>query len=80
MILEDNCDCSQVYLVNEGGVAACETSCFREPILIYSKGAIINLYQVLMNQRLHFTFIATSSDCYRVRTNLISADHYVKYD
>ena len=37
-------DTTTIYLVMSGGVAVTEPTCFKEPILIYQKGAVINLY------------------------------------
>lgn len=69
-----------MYLVSQGGVAVCEATCFAEPILIYTKGAAINLYQIIMSRRLPFSFIATSNDCYKMRSNLLSGEIVVRYD
>lgn len=57
----------------------CESTCFGEPILIYTKGATINLYQILMNRNLPFSFIAASSDCYAVRSDLLTEEPHVPY-
>mmetsp|Transcript_45924 Transcript_45924/g.60872 ORF Transcript_45924/g.60872 Transcript_45924/m.60872 type:complete len:166 (-) Transcript_45924:1484-1981(-) len=70
---------SEVYFVSQGGVAVCEATCFTEPILIYTKGAAINLYQILMNRRLPFSFIAASNDCYTARTDLLTEEIHVNY-
>ena len=51
-------DCQVVYFVKSGYVAVCESTCYQEPILVYGKGAVINLYQILMDRRLPFTFIS----------------------
>lgn len=51
-----------------------------EPILIYTKGQAVNLYQIMLDQSLPFSYIATSNECYRVRTNLLSSEYYVKYE
>lgn len=69
-----------MYFVSQGGVAACESTCFGEPILIYTKGATINLYQILMNRYLPFSLIAASSDCYTVRTDLLTDENHVRYE
>lgn len=47
-------DCSDLHLVQTGGIAVCESSSFGEPILVYGKGAVVNLYNILMNQKLDF--------------------------
>ena len=57
-------ECQEIYFVKQGGIAVCEPTCFGEPILIYGKGAAINLYQCILSCRLEFCFIAVSSDTY----------------
>ena len=42
-------EAKEVHLIQRGGVAVCESSSYAEPVLVYSKGAVINLYQTLMN-------------------------------
>ena len=54
-------------MVYSGGVAVCESSCFEEPILIYGKGSVFNLYQVIMNQKLEFKFVAVAEDSFKVK-------------
>ena len=58
-------DCQVVYLVKSGYVAVCESTCYQEPILVYGKGAVINLYQILMDRRLPFTFISVCDSEFR---------------
>ena len=43
---------NDVYFIKSGGVAICETTSYLEPILVYPKGSVINLYQVFMNEPL----------------------------
>ena len=63
-----------IYFVSNGGVAVCESTCFAEPILIFSKGAIINLYQVLMDRRLPFSLVATSADRFKVSPDVLTEE------
>lgn len=57
-------DCDEVYLIHSGGVAVCEASCYGEPILIYGKGAVINLYEVMMNKKLEFKYVSVREDTF----------------
>ena len=59
-------ECEEMHFVQTGGIAVCESSCFREPILVYCKGAVINLYQILIQQKLDFEFLAVSKDSFKV--------------
>ena len=47
-----------MYLIKSGYVAVCESTCYQEPVLVYGKGAVFNLYQILMDQTLPFTFVS----------------------
>ena len=47
-----------------GGVAVCESTCFLEPIMIYRKGFVINLYQTLLGKTLDFKYVAVDLDDY----------------
>ena len=60
-------DCTHIYFVTKGGLAICETTCFEEPFLIYGPGAVVNLYQVMMNQRLNFSIKAVSAEFFEER-------------
>ena len=62
LIQSANDPCTDIYFVKKGGVAVCETTFFHEPILIYGKGAVFNVYQVLMKTQLEFDFRAKSKD------------------
>ena len=43
-----------------GGVAVCEPTSFGEPIMIYRKGAVINLHAVMFQINIIFRYIAVS--------------------
>ena len=47
----------------------CESTCFGEPILIYKKGGIINLYQVIINKKIDYAFIALEERLFKARIN-----------
>ena len=50
--------CVDIYFVRSGGVAVCETTCFKEPILTYGPGSCLNLYYVLMKKTAQFQYLA----------------------
>ena len=43
-----------------GGVAVCEPTSFGEPIMIYRKGAVINLHAVMFDVNTMFRYVAVS--------------------
>ena len=64
-------------------MAAIETSCYKDPILVYGPGAFINMYQVIINHPLQVDFKAISSHSYEVidgeiRYNSLSTWQYFK--
>lgn len=67
LVQSPNYDCTDIFFVTKGGLAICETTCFEEPFLIYGPGAVVNLYQVMMSQRLNFSLKAVSADYYQER-------------
>lgn len=62
MIQSSGVESHQILFVNQGGVAVCEPTCFREPILIYGKGGVINLYQVILGEPLPFSYKSVSEE------------------
>lgn len=58
-------ECTYVYMIGSGSVAVCESSCYKEPILVYGRGAVINLYQIMMEQQLPFNFVALTDQCFK---------------
>ena len=62
VIQSPNHDCHEVYFITAGGVAVCESTCFSEPILIYSTGNVFNLYQTIVEKRLDYKFVAVDPD------------------
>ena len=51
-------------MITNGGVAVCEATCFKEPILVYKRGNVFNLYQALMGQRLDYEFVAVEIELF----------------
>ncbi len=54
----------EIWVVWQGSIAICEPTEFQEPILVYTKGAIVNLYQIMMDTTLPFTYRAIRDDEY----------------
>ena len=68
-------NCSEIHFIQSGGVALCESSCFGEPVIVYGKGSAINLYQILMKQKLDFKFVAVSRDSFK-SNNFVNISDY----
>ena len=66
MLQTANVTCSSVFLVAKGAVAVCESTCFAEPILVYGKGAVINLYNVILDDKLDFDYVAVQADSFKM--------------
>lgn len=49
-------------MVWEGAVAVCETTEFEEPILVYRRGTLFNLYEILLEAKLPFNYRAIGED------------------
>ena len=62
VIQSPNHDIDQVYFIVKGGVAVCEPSCFNEPIVMYQRGNVFNLYQNILGVRLPYEFVAVNTD------------------
>ena len=58
VIQSQNHEADEVYFITSGSVAMCESTCFSEPVVIYTKGNVINLYQVILDKRLNFKYVA----------------------
>ena len=56
LIHSANSKCDDIFFVRKGVVAVYETSCYREAILGYTLGAVLNTYQALMDQTLDVSF------------------------
>lgn len=52
----------EIYIIWKGQVVVTEQSEFAEPILVYQRGTVFNLYQVLMETDLPFNYIAAAED------------------
>ena len=55
-----------MFIVWEGAVAVTEATEFEEPICIYTKGSVINLYQIMMDDELPFNYHAVWPDEYSI--------------
>ena len=58
LIQSANAFCHEIYFVRKGRVVVCEPTCYQEPILVYRKGTVFNVYQVLLNTQLELVFKA----------------------
>lgn len=58
-----------IYFVQAGGVAVCEPTSFSDPILIYGKGAVLNLYNVVLNDTINFKYISLSESSFTVESS-----------
>ena len=52
----------EIGIVWDGNIVCVEQTEFGEPILVYMKGAIINLYQIMMDTALPFDYRAIGED------------------
>ena len=53
-----------MFVIWKGCVIVSERTEFKEPILIYEKGAAFNLYQIIMDCQLPFDYRAIEKDEY----------------
>ena len=58
--------CSSIFLVAKGAVAVCESTSFAEPFLVYGKGAVINLYNAILDDKLDFNYVAVQADSFKM--------------
>ena len=47
-------DC--INIIWEGSVVVCENTEFKEPFLVYKFGATLNIYQIMMDEKLPFDY------------------------
>ena len=80
IIQSANHDAEEIFFVLRGGVAVCEPYCFKEPILIYQPGAVINLYQSIMNRTLDFHFMTVSPNSFSTNAGTVSYDESSKLE
>ena len=79
MIQSGNAYCHDIYFIREGGVAVFEPTCYSETILIYEKGTVLNVYQVLMNVSLEIAFRAfDTKNEKQIDTMTISRENFLE--
>ena len=61
-----NYNCDSVILISKGAVYVSEPTSFNEPILVYGKGAVINLYNVILKDKLNFNYVAIKDSTFEV--------------
>ena len=64
--------CDEVFFIRSGGIVACEPTSYHEPILVYGKGSVINVYQVIMDDPLDFSLYAICDESYKRSLDSIS--------
>ena len=47
-------------------MAVCEPTSFSEPILVYGKGSVVNLYNVILQDTLNFKYVAVSDNSFKI--------------
>lgn len=48
LIQSANTTPDELYFICQGAVVVCEPTCYEEPVVVYRKGTVINIYQVLL--------------------------------
>ena len=69
MVQSANAYCDQVYFIRSGGIAICEPTAYQEPILVYGKGSVVNMYQVIMDEPLNLSLYAVCDGSYQISKN-----------
>ena len=54
--------CAELYIVWNEPIIVAEITEFEEPILLYQKGTVFNLYQILMGVHVPFNYRAVGQD------------------
>ena len=78
MIQSANAYCNEVYFIRSGGVAICEPTAYKEPIMVYGKGSVVNMYQVIMDEPLNLSFYAVCDESYQISKDS-SGCHEINY-
>ena len=75
-VIQHGCKHSfEINIIWEGNVAVCESTEYKEPIMVYKRGTALNVYQILMDHKLPFDYRACWRDEYS-----IGADKYVYFN
>lgn len=71
---------TDMFIIWKGCVVVAERTEFKEPILIYTKGAAFNLYQIIMGCQLPFDYRAIEDDEYihRYKQVVMRDLHYTR--
>ena len=65
---------TELYFIQSGSLILCENSTYQEPIILYNKGSVLNLYNQRMKVKSKFVLRSTFNDEY-----LMSEDNYVTF-
>ena len=60
MILQGKFLAREVYYLTKGSVAVCESTCFKEPIMVYRPGTFLLFYQALLEDTINFDYLAVA--------------------
>ena len=66
MIQSPKAYCDEIFFIRSGGIAFCESTSYHEPIIVFGKGSVINVYQVIMDDSLEFSLYAVCEESYQV--------------
>ena len=59
--------CTEMYIVWSEPIIVAEITEFGEPILLYQKGTVFNLYQILMDVHLPFNYRVVGEDEFDIK-------------
>ena len=57
-------DVDEAYFITSGSVAVCESTSYKDPIVVYGPGAFIHLYQVFFEEQIGLDYIALESNSF----------------
>lgn len=60
MILQGKFLAREAYFLTKGSVAVCESTCFKEPIMVYRPGTFLLFYQALLEDSIDFDYLAVA--------------------
>ena len=60
LIQSAGADSQEIYFITAGCIAICETTSFKEPIMVQRPGSLFNVYQILLETNLDFDIYAVS--------------------
>ena len=67
-------NCEECFFILKGGVAVCESTSYKEPIVVYGPGAFFLMYQVLYDDQLSLDYLAVSTDSLHMKHDQVCFD------